>query len=78
MRGLIQIKAGAEGRAEKAVIERTPPMELSTLLILGYIVAFFSAFIVVIGGVWAGQVIGELRDKAAARRTVRTGGLQAV
>ena len=43
-------------------------MPLTTVLILGYIVAFFSAFVVVIGGVWAGQVVSELRDKAAVRR----------
>jgi hypothetical protein len=46
-------------------------MPLPQILILGYIVAFFSSFVVAIGGVWAGQVIDELRANTAARRSAR-------
>lgn len=43
-------------------------MSLSTALILGYIVVFFSSFIVVIGGVATWQVLSDLSDQAKAAR----------
>jgi hypothetical protein len=46
-------------------------MPLSTILILGYIVAFFSSFIVAIGGIATWQVVSDLREQAASRRGAR-------
>jgi predicted negative regulator of RcsB-dependent stress response len=46
-------------------------MPLSTILILGYIVAFFSSFIVAIGGIATWQVVSDLREQAASRRSAR-------
>lgn len=46
-------------------------MSLSTILILGYIVAFFSSFIVAIGGIATWQVVSDLRDQAASQRSAR-------
>jgi hypothetical protein len=57
--------------AVEGVIERTSPMPLSQILILGYILAFFTSFVVVIGVVWARQVIDQLRATTTARRSAR-------
>jgi predicted negative regulator of RcsB-dependent stress response len=46
-------------------------MPLSTILILGYIVAFFSSFIVAIGGIATWQVVSDLREQAASRHSAR-------
>jgi hypothetical protein len=46
-------------------------MTLTDILVLGYIVAFFSAFVIVIGGVATWQTVSDLREKAAERRAER-------
>lgn len=43
-------------------------MPLSTVVILGVIVAMFAAFIVAVGGVASWQVLSDLRD---AKKTVK-------
>lgn len=44
----------------------------SNLFVLGYIVAFFAAFIIPVGGVSTWIMISDLKDRAAARRRDRT------
>ncbi len=40
-------------------------MPHTDILVLGYVVAFFSAFIVAIGGVATWQVLSDLKDRRA-------------
>lgn len=42
-------------------------MPLSTIVILGVIVAMFAAFVFVMGGVATWQVLSDQRDEAKAR-----------
>ncbi len=44
-------------------------MPLSTVIILGVIVAMFAAFVIAIGGAATWQVLSDLRDEAKARRS---------
>lgn len=43
-------------------------MPLSTLIILTYIVSMFAVFILAVGGSYLWVVLGDLKDRRAARR----------